>query len=165
MRLHKVPDTSISGAITGGVLNAWKRKPFIGFVSSVSDPPPGGRPGIVPGIVTGSILCTMLQFAYNEFGIARVKYVSQTLGSDSTQATGPSLPQETSPSIPSVSLPPPELVQTESVSERIFSWFGLHKVADEEYLERLTKQRDAHLRRIAELEKELEQESSSSSNS
>lgn len=25
MRLHKLPDTALSGALTGGVLNAWKR--------------------------------------------------------------------------------------------------------------------------------------------
>ncbi|KAI0072791.1 hypothetical protein K474DRAFT_1604461, partial [Panus rudis PR-1116 ss-1] len=148
MRAHKVPDTALSGALTGGILNAWKR----------------GRPGIFPGISTGGIVCTILQLAYNEVGILRVKYVSRRLREsakqDTTPLTSPSL--SPAPSSP-LSTSTPEAKATEAAqptaeprpwTDRVFTLFGLTKVSDEEYLERLQRERDAHLRRIAVLEKE-----------
>lgn len=45
---------------------------------------------------------------------------------------------------------------SQPMSERIFGWLGFQRVSDEDYLERLKAERDGHLRRIAELEKEKE---------
>ncbi len=109
-------------------------------------------------MVTGSIVCVLLQFAYNEIGVARVKYVSQTFGDptkpSSLLQTKPVVPQE-STSLGSVSSTVPQ-TPAKAFSDRVFDLFGFRKVTDDEYLEKLKQQRDGHLRRIAELEKELE---------
>ena len=119
----------------------------------------GGRVGVLPGLMAGSIICTLLQFAYNEIGVMRVKYVSQTLGdAEALPVLQPFKP--TLPPTPEVSRgKPSDVVGTrpQSFSDRVFDWFGFHRVADDEYLERLKRQRDAHLIRIAELEKELQE--------
>ncbi|CAL1705174.1 unnamed protein product [Somion occarium] len=136
MRSHKLPDTALSGALTGGLLNAWK----------------GGRSGIAPGVTTGGLLCTLLQLAYNELGVVRLKYLSRTL---QTQEVAPSVSATKVATTSSSSVS----VNTEPVpwTERIFSLFGLQKVSDEEYLARLKRDRDAHLRRIAELERQFQE--------
>ncbi|KAI0797594.1 hypothetical protein C8Q75DRAFT_9599 [Abortiporus biennis] len=129
MRMHKLPDTFLSGAISGGVLNAWKRGPR----------------GILPGMVTASIVCTLLQLGYNEIGVARIRYVSRQL-----QASSQKLQIQPNSNEP---LEPPK-----SISDRVAGWLGISKVSDEEYLRRLKRQRENYLVRIAELEKEKELE-------
>lgn len=115
----------------------------------------GGRPGIVPGIITAGLVCTAFQFAYNELEVARIKYVSKKLQP----------PQSPAPSIPAPSLPEPvqplPLQEDEprpSLSERVFTALGWHKVSDEQYLEKLKLKREMYLHRIAELQKEKEEE-------
>ncbi|KAH9843206.1 uncharacterized protein C8Q71DRAFT_240181 [Rhodofomes roseus] len=132
MRLNKVPDTAASGAFTGGVLNAWKR----------------GRPGIVPGMVTAGLVCTMVQLLYNELGVARIKYVSRKL-----QASQAPTPASAPPQHP----PDHDFEPPRSVSERIFSMLGWHKVSDDDYLAKLKLKREMYLRRIAELEQEKQE--------
>lgn len=109
-------------------------------------------------MTTGALLCTLLQLAYNELGVMRLNYISKKLQSPmKTEARSnlsisqpvPAATSETSLSSPSVERVP--------WTDRVFSLFGLQKVSDEEYLARLKRDRDAHLRRIAELEKETEQ--------
>jgi len=125
----------MSGAISGGLLNGWIR----------------GRTGILPGLTTGALACALLQFAYNELDVARIKYVSNKLAisSPTLLATGPSLRSSLPTRAENAS---PEV----SISERIFGWFGFSKVSDEAYLEKLKREREVHLARIAELEKEKE---------
>ena len=121
----------------------------------------GGVKGIMPGAVTASLLCTFLQVAYNELGIMRLKFISDQLKKTQAQqddagktlAPATKLP-ETATSTPEASIvvvPPPP---SQPMSERIFAWLGFQRVSDEDYLERLKAERDGHLRRIAELEKE-----------
>ncbi|GBE82111.1 hypothetical protein SCP_0404910 [Sparassis crispa] len=132
MRAYKVPETAISSAFTGGLLNAWKRGPS----------------GIAPGITTAAIVCTALQLAYNELGIARIKYVSKTL-----QASQKPHLSETSPSQELSSSKPHK-----PVAERVLSMLGFHRMSDTEYLDSLKQKRDRYLRRIAELEEERDSE-------
>ncbi|KAI0957944.1 hypothetical protein AcW1_006170 [Taiwanofungus camphoratus] len=147
MRMYKVPDTAISGALTGGVLNAWKR----------------GRPGIIPGITTAGLVCTFLQLAYNELGIARIKYVSKKMQeSSSVTPPEPSTFPSTPPFDKNTDLEPPR-----PVIDRILTYLGFHKLSGDEYLDMMKRKRDGYLRRIAELEEEkkLEEQSSKSSTS
>ncbi|TCD62177.1 hypothetical protein EIP91_007261 [Steccherinum ochraceum] len=141
MRSHKVPDTAVSGAVTGGVLYAWRR----------------GRAGILPGAVTAMVACTALQLALNELGVVRLKMIqrrlteAQAIEADPSQQQLPSPPVVTPTKQPMTVVPPPP---SNPMSQRVFGWFGFRKVSDEDYLERLKLERDAHLQRIAELEKE-----------
>ncbi|EKM55194.1 uncharacterized protein PHACADRAFT_195221 [Phanerochaete carnosa HHB-10118-sp] len=132
MRLHKLPDTALSGALTGGVLNAWKRGPA----------------GIVPGVVTASLLCSLLQLGYNELGVMRIKYVSRKLEEAHK-------PPASATEI--VTLPPEPSKPT---LQRVFEWMGMPKISDEEYLKKLYAKRADVLRRIAEIEAEQGKSSS-----
>ncbi|KAH8106794.1 hypothetical protein BXZ70DRAFT_915116 [Cristinia sonorae] len=144
MRAHKLPDTALSGALTGGVLNAWKR----------------GRAGIVPGAITASLVCTFLQLAVNELGITRLKFIQEQL--QKSQAEGdqvvqslPTAQQSQSPiAVPQNTIQIAPAAPAMPTSERIFGWFGFQKVSDEDYLRRLKAERETHLKRIAELERE-----------
>lgn len=97
----------------------------------------------------------MLQLMYNELGIARIQYVSRKLQPP---------PQPPTPSTPAVHQPIPTPSQEEEdepklpLSERLFTALGWHKVSDGEYLEKLKLKREMYLHRIAELEKEREEE-------
>ncbi|KAH9930712.1 uncharacterized protein B0H18DRAFT_133181 [Fomitopsis serialis] len=133
VRMNKVPDTAVSGAFTGGVLNAWKR----------------GRAGIMPGVLTAGLACTLFQLLYNELDIARIKYVSRKL--QTPQEPTSALSQHAS------SIPQPDIEPPQTVAQRIFSALGWHKVSDEEYLAKLKFKREMYLQRIAELEKEKQE--------
>ncbi|KZT26382.1 hypothetical protein NEOLEDRAFT_1132430, partial [Neolentinus lepideus HHB14362 ss-1] len=144
MRVHKLLDTTVSGAFTGGLLNAWKR----------------GRGGILPGTVTGSIVCALLQVGYNELSVQRLKYVSRRLkqSQDASKNSPVLVAQETK--VPS-SLPDSDESDSEpkkTVADRIISLFGLSKVPDDQYLEKLRQERDAYVRRIHRLEAQIEEE-------
>ena len=83
MRMHDVPETAISGAVTGGIINAWRRTYlllfFLASPSSILARGSGGSAGILAGARTAAIICTVLQFAFNELGVARVKFVSRKI--------------------------------------------------------------------------------------
>lgn len=123
--------------------------PFV-FLTA-SHPSIGGRSGTVPGLVTGVVMCGLLQWAFNEFDIARITYISRVAHPPPVPAM-PAAPtrliEVSPPSFPDTAPEPPK-----SLTDRIFSMFG-HKISDEEYLNRIKAQRDGHLRRIEELERE-----------
>lgn len=129
MRLHKLPDTALSSALSGGILNAWKRGPA----------------GIMPGVVTASVLCSLLQLGYNELGVMRIKYVSRKI--DETHR-----PIEAKPEV--MTLPPEP---SKPILQRVFEWMGMPKISDEEYLKKLYAKRADVLRRIAQIEAERAQ--------
>ena len=110
----------------------------------------------MPGVVTAGLVCTMLQFAYNELGIARIKYVSRKL----QPPPPPPAPSTSSSVVPQPALPAPQVDDEPklSLSERVFTALGWHKVSDEQYLERLKLKRGMYLHRIAELEREMAEE-------
>ncbi|OJA15186.1 hypothetical protein AZE42_09492 [Rhizopogon vesiculosus] len=138
IRSRKVLDSSISGALAGGVLNTWKR----------------GRSGTVPGLATGAVMCGLLQWAFNEFDIQRITYISRAAHPRPIPSipAAPALPIETRPPYFPVTAPEPP----RSLTDRFFSMFG-YKISDEEYLDRIKAQRDNHLRRIEQLEREREE--------
>lgn len=144
MRVNQVPESALSGAFTGAVLNAWKR----------------GPKGAVPGMSTGLIACSLIQMLYNEAGVARVKYVTRRLQN----------PQDAPPMLPAAQelSEASDHVPAQPVFGRILSMLGFHRMSNEEYLERLKEKRDRYLLRIAELEQEAERQtelpSTSSSN-
>lgn len=111
----------------------------------------------MPGVVTAGLVCTMLQFAYNELGIARIKYVSRKL----QPPPQPPASSTSTSAVPQPAPPAPSQADDEpkpSLSERVFTALGWHKVSDEQYLEKLRLKREMYLHRIAELEKEVAEE-------
>ena len=78
----------------------------------------------------------------NEFGVQRVKYVSRRR----------TPPIQTAPKA--------ESLPSESWTQLLFRSIGFQRVAQDEYLSRLKRERDTYLIRIAELEKQIEEEKS-----
>jgi len=93
----------------------------------------------------GSIFCTLGQALYNEFGVQRIKFISRRYPIPSQ----PSTPIALEPSEP----PAPK----RPLLERMISAIGLNKLSDEEYLAQMREERAVYLRRIAELEAQLEE--------
>ncbi|KAG1770353.1 hypothetical protein EV702DRAFT_978070, partial [Suillus placidus] len=133
IRSRKVLDSSISGALAGSILNTWKR----------------GRSGTVPGLATGAVMCGLFQWAFNEFDILRITHVSRVVHAQPLPVT-PAAP------VPTHSLPVAAPEPPRSLTDRIFAVFG-HRMSDEEYLNRVKTQRDNHLRRIEQLERERDE--------
>ncbi|RPD66419.1 hypothetical protein L226DRAFT_566853 [Lentinus tigrinus ALCF2SS1-7] len=128
MRTHKLPDSALSGAFTGGILNAWQY----------------GRARIWAGARTAAIICTVLQLGYNELGVTRVKFVSRKIKESQSQPDAVSVPD---------AIPVPDAPRL-SIFDRLMGIVGFRKLTDEEYLEALKKQRDEALVRIAAIEQE-----------
>jgi len=156
IRTSYLLDSAISGAISGGILNTWKRRCLV----NVTNFPefmtgPGGRAGLVPGLGTGALMCTILQWTVNEFDIFRIGYVSRQ-----TTEFIPATNDTAKRSLAENSLPSPthptsfQPFKGKSWKDRILSVFGRH-VSDEDYLKRLKTERDTYLCRIEELEREL----------
>lgn len=132
IRSHKILDSSISGALAGSILNTWKR----------------GRSGTIPGLATGAVMCGLFQWAFNEFDILRITHVSRVVHTQPVPVT-PAAPVPTY--LPVAAPEPPR-----TLTDRIFAVFG-HRISDEEYLNRVKAQRDHHLRRIEQLERERDE--------
>ncbi|KAF9789915.1 hypothetical protein BJ322DRAFT_1044848 [Thelephora terrestris] len=93
----------------------------------------------LPGAVTSALFCATLQLIGNELGVQRVKYISRR-----------QTPNQTTPAA--------EGSPSESWTQLLFRSIGFQRVAQDEYLSRLKRERDAYLVRIAELEKRAEEE-------
>ena len=104
-----------------------------------------GRRAILPGALTAGAVCTVLQLAYNELGVLRLKYISRHT---KDPLVGRHLP----------SPPPIAVVAQKPILERILVAFGMQPLSDEEYLTKLKYTRDIHLKRIKKLEQQLEAE-------
>ncbi|KAM5534055.1 hypothetical protein V8D89_012236 [Ganoderma adspersum] len=126
IRMHNVPETAVSGALTGGIVNAWRN----------------GVSGIWAGARTAGIICTVLQFGLNELTVMRVKFVSRKMQES-----------HSAPEIASLPLDKLEEPRT-SIVDRLMAVIGFTKLTDEEYLKVLKKQRDEALARISILEHE-----------
>jgi hypothetical protein len=147
IRSRKVLDSSISGALAGNVSCSL-------VILSSSHSTIGGRSGTVPGLVTGAVMCGLLQWAFNEFDIQRITYISRAAHPRPVPSipAAPTLPIETRPP----SFPVAASESPRSLTDQFFSMFG-HKISDEEYLDRIKAQRDNHLRRIEQLERERDE--------
>ncbi|KAG8217562.1 hypothetical protein J3R82DRAFT_5713 [Butyriboletus roseoflavus] len=157
IRTSRLLDSGVSGGLAGGILNVWKRAlGHLKHFSNLSSYTLGGRRGLTPGVATGALMCTLVQWCFNEFNILRIHYVSgnsAALAQHTTHSSvdaGQSSPAEFSTP---VAMQPASVGSPTSHSpkERMLSMFG-QRISDEKYLERLKMERDFHLRRIAELE-------------
>ncbi|KAI0748584.1 hypothetical protein C8Q80DRAFT_748250 [Daedaleopsis nitida] len=129
LRMRQLPDSTVSGALTGAILNAWQH----------------GRSRLWAGARTGGIICAVLQWGHNEMGIMRVKFVSRKI----QESRSPSAPS------PAPTSPPDDPTKPRiTVFDRLVSVIGFRKLSDEEYLKAVKKQRDEALARIAVLEQE-----------
>jgi hypothetical protein len=151
MRLHHTLDSTLSGGITGSVLNTWKRSYLLLLLQSriKSDSmvlSSGGTRGTFTGLMFGSVFCTLGQLLYNEFGVQRIKYISRRHLIPSPS----SMPIASEPSNP----PSPK----RPLFDRMIHAIGFNRLSDEEYLAQLREKRAAILRRIANLEAQLEEE-------
>jgi hypothetical protein len=102
---------------------------------------PVGPRGILPGFTTGSLVCTILQLAYNETGVARLKYIHSISNVERDHDSSRQL----------------------EYKERVMGLLGIQKISDEEYLKRLKRKRDIYLQQIKILEQEQEKEGRSDS--
>ncbi|KAJ3972690.1 hypothetical protein EV361DRAFT_797646, partial [Lentinula raphanica] len=134
IRTDRLLDSALSGSLTGGILR--------GMTKNLR--------GISAGALSAGVVCTLLQYIYNESRIIRLEYL---VHQRETSAT--SLPRSTV----SVETGNP----SRSWTERLLQAIGIRAVSDEEHLDLLRKQRDAHLKRIHEIEQEVEREKSKSS--
>ncbi|KAJ7940460.1 hypothetical protein B0H13DRAFT_1938198 [Mycena leptocephala] len=122
LRKHNLLDSGVSGAATGGILRGLT----------------AGRRTIGPAAITAGMACVLLQAAYNELGIQRIKYVSKL-----------SQQRETSAALPETPVKP-------SLSTRILGTLGVRILSDEELLIKFRREREKHLKKIEQLERELE---------
>ena len=102
----------------------------------------GGVAGIWAGARTAGIICTVLQFGFNELTVMRVKFVSRKIQESHR-------PPEIAPAPANK----PEEPRTPIV-DRLMAVIGFRKLTDEEYLKVLKKQRNEALERIAVLKNE-----------
>ncbi|KAG1762467.1 hypothetical protein EDD22DRAFT_891635 [Suillus occidentalis] len=105
-----------------------------------------GKSGTIPGLATGAVMCGLFQWAFNEFDILRISHVSQVVHTQPVPVI-PAVP------VPTYSLAVAAPEPPKTLTDRIFAVFG-HRISDEEYLNRVKAQRDHHLRRIEQLERE-----------
>lgn len=144
IRTNKLLDTAVSGAAAGGLLRAWRCTLLPSFLVNLTNSITAGPRSILPGAVSAAALCTILQLAYNEAAVARLRYVSKL------KETG-QMPVAPNP-------PPPDSSERVPVAKRILTALGLIQVSDEEYLLKLKKTRAVYQKRIIELERQLEAE-------
>ncbi|KAF9469369.1 hypothetical protein BDZ94DRAFT_1182175 [Collybia nuda] len=131
LRKHKTLDSGISGFAAGGLLRGWK----------------SGPKAILPGALTAGAICTLLQMAYNELGVTRLKYISRLNKEDPISKID----------VPSISTPIPQ-GGAKSFSEKVLTLVGLQPISDDEHLAKMKIKRETYLKRIAELEAQLEVE-------
>ncbi|KAH9901557.1 hypothetical protein C8Q73DRAFT_723736 [Cubamyces lactineus] len=125
--MHGMLETTVSGALTGAIINKWRRG------------------NVLAGARTAGLLCALVQLGYNELGVMRIKYVSRKLQEARTQ---PGVAAPVPVPLPTEATDKPKT----SVFDRLMGIIGFRKLSDEEYLKVLKKQRDEALERIAVLE-------------
>jgi hypothetical protein len=102
---------------------------------------------MLSGSVSVGAVCMVLQLGYNELGIQRLRYLSQTN----------SMPTPTLPvTVESLSNVPSD--GSRCWKEKALWLMGVRLLSDEEYLERMKLQRDQYVRRIQELERKCQEE-------
>ncbi|KAG6820854.1 hypothetical protein H0H93_010681 [Arthromyces matolae] len=121
LRKYNTLDSGLSGAIAGGVLRGWK----------------SGPRAILPGALSIGAVCTLLQLAYNEATISRLRYISGLQGKNAPEHKT----SEATPAKPAL--------------QRFLNLIGVTQVTEEQYLEKMKVKRDGYLKRIAELEQQL----------
>jgi len=104
-----------------------------------------GIRGTFTGMMFGSVFCTLGQVLYNEIGVQRIKFISRR-----SRPRTPTVPELAEPRIPK-----------QPLLDRMIHAIGINRLSDEEYLSQMREERAAHLRRIAKLEAQLEEDKNS----
>ncbi|KAJ7510042.1 hypothetical protein B0H11DRAFT_1957344 [Mycena galericulata] len=102
-----------------------------------------GRRTIIPAAFTAGLACVALQAAYNELDVQRIKYLG-------TRSPQPEI--NTVPAPKTTTSKPP-------LTTRILGTFGIRILSDEELLVKFKRERENHLKKIQELERELDEDS------
>ncbi|KAF7294750.1 WD-REPEATS-REGION domain-containing protein [Mycena indigotica] len=123
LRTHHLVDSGISGVVTGGLIRGLT----------------AGRRVVLPAALTVGAVSLVLQGAYNELHVQRIKYI----GNASRQPTV----------VPVVVEP-----DKRPLRQRMLEAVGIRTLSNEEILDKLKQERERHLARIAELEAELKTE-------
>ncbi|KAF5389884.1 hypothetical protein D9757_003630 [Collybiopsis confluens] len=127
IRTDRLLDSGVSGLITGGILRGFTRN----------------ARGILPGAISAGVLCTLLQYMYNESKIIRLEYLVYKRQTSQQAPSG------------STSSPVSQSSDAKPWAQRLLSTIGITSLSDEEYLASLKKQRDTHMKRITEIEHEM----------
>ncbi|KAJ3736088.1 hypothetical protein DFJ43DRAFT_1150383 [Lentinula guzmanii] len=129
IRTDRLLDSAVSGSLTGGILRGMTRN----------------LRGVSSGAISAGLICTLLQYMYNESRIIRLEYLVHQREPYATSSPRNITSNETgTPSRP--------------WTERLLQTIGIRAVSDEEHLIMLKEQRNAHLKRIAEIEEDLKRE-------
>ena len=105
--------------------------------------------GTFTGMMFGSVFCTLGQVLYNEIGVQRIKFISRRYPIPSRPPT---------PTVPELAEP---LIPKQPLLDRMIHAIGINRLSDEEYLTQMREKRASHLRRIAKLEAQLEEDKNS----
>jgi len=101
-----------------------------------------GPRAVLPGAMIVGAAATVLQYGYNELSIMRLRYISSLRRSEENRkTTGTALNQI-----------------TDSPFQSLLKLFGVVPISDEEYLAKLKRSREIYLKRIGELENQIEEE-------
>jgi len=133
LRTDRLFDSGVAGAVTGGLLRGLKT----------------GRHAIVSGAVAASAACIVLQYTCNELGIARLRYISKLQEENKSLITQPSTQLQNGKQV---------YEPSGSVFQQLLKAVGLIPVSDEEYLAKLKRTREVYLKRMVELENQVEEE-------
>ncbi|KAF9479304.1 hypothetical protein BDN70DRAFT_700289 [Pholiota conissans] len=135
VRKNKLLDSGMSGAIAGAFLRGIR----------------SGRVGIIPGLWMGAVAGSLIQYGVNEMNIMRLRYIAK-------------LHQENRTAVEKPTVKPRQEIQirdsTTTWMDTFLRGIGLEPITDDEYISKMKKTRDVYLKRIAELETQLEKEKS-----
>ncbi|KAF5373728.1 hypothetical protein D9758_000727 [Tetrapyrgos nigripes] len=145
IRTDRLLDSGTSGFATGGIIRGLA----------------AGPRAILPGGFTAGVLCSVLQYMYNELKVARLIYLSHELKNSPSRPTSNTTDSQPRTVVVHNGLPSPAS-PGKTWTSTLLEYIGVKSISDEEYLKVLKSQRDGHLKRIVELEKESDVSNSSS---
>ena len=154
IRKDKILDSALSGSITGSLLRGircacfyiirWRHNELESLCLA-------GRTAIVPGLLMGTAVAATLQYTYNEINLSRLRFISKLNQESRTAVSKPVIRPQNTPSNPEL---------TENWMDVFLKAIGMTPITDEEYVVKMKKTREVYLKRIHELEMQLETESS-----
>ena len=98
----------------------------------------------------GTAVAATLQYTYNEINLSRLRFISKLNQENRTAVPKPVIRPQNTPSNPE---------PTENWMDVFLKAIGMTPITDEEYVVKMKKTREVYLKRIHELEMQLETES------
>uniref|UniRef100_A0A0W0F855 Uncharacterized protein n=1 Tax=Moniliophthora roreri TaxID=221103 RepID=A0A0W0F855_MONRR len=142
VRTDKLIASGLSGFATGGIVRTLTGVYTVSLFDSLklTTSRLAGPRTALSGATAASVICTTLQYIVNELKVVRLQYLAEKAKHHERLGIQPS------PSPP------------EPWTKSILKFIGITPLSNEEYLKKLRLQRDIHLKRIVELETQLEKE-------